>query len=141
MLTYKTTLRVRYADTDKMQVVYNGKYLEFFEVGRTELLRNLGLPYVEIEKLGYHLPVLESHLKFKNSAYYDDMLEIEAKMTELPKPKIHIEYIIRRKDTGDILVEGFTDHVFIREDTKRAVRPPQFFIDVLSPYLIEENVK
>jgi acyl-CoA thioester hydrolase len=124
-----------------MQVVYNGKYLEFFEVGRTELLRNLGLPYVEIEKLGYHLPVLESHLKFKNSAYYDDMLEIEAKMTELPKPKIHIEYIIRRKDTGDILVEGFTDHVFIREDTKRAVRPPQFFIDVLSPYLIEENVK
>ena len=53
MLSHKTTIRVRYADTDKMQFVYNGKYLEYFEVGRTELLRSAGLPYSQIEKEGY----------------------------------------------------------------------------------------
>lgn len=141
MLIHRTTLRVRYADTDKMQVVYNGKYLEFFEVGRTELLRHLGLPYTEVEKLGFHLPVLESHLKFINPAYYDDELEIEASISEMPKPKIHIEYVIKRFSTGEKLVEGYTDHVFMKEDTKKAARPPQFFLDVLSPYFIGEVVK
>ena len=60
MLKHTTALRVRYADTDKMQFVYNGKYLEYFEVGRTELLRHVGLPYSEIETAGYQLPLREA---------------------------------------------------------------------------------
>lgn len=134
MLNYKTQIRVRYADTDKMQFVYNGKYLEYFEVGRTELLRSLGLPYRCIEERGYQLPVLESHIKYINHGRYDDLLEIEASVRELPRLKLHIDYVIKRKETGELLAEGYTEHVFINEKTKRATRPPQFYLDVLRPY-------
>ena len=68
MLTYKTEIRVRYADTDQMQFVYNGKYLEFFEVGRTELLRSTGLSYKVVEKEGYQLPLVEAHLKYVSTS-------------------------------------------------------------------------
>ncbi|MBK7981513.1 MAG: acyl-CoA thioesterase [Ignavibacteriae bacterium] len=74
MLSHTTSIRVRYADTDKMQFVYNGKYLEYFEVGRTELLRSCGLAYSELEKIGYQLPLIEAGLKYKMPAYYDDVL-------------------------------------------------------------------
>ena len=137
MLLNKTYLRVRYADTDKMQFVYNGKYLEYFEVGRTELLRAVGLPYSSIEAQGFQLPVLESFLRYKNPGRYDDLLEVEASVKEMPRPKLHIDYIIRRSQTGEVLVEGYTEHVFMKEDTKKAVRPPQFYIDAVQPYITE----
>lgn len=142
MFSNKTLIRVRYADTDKMQFVYNGKYLEYFEVGRTELLRQAGLPYSEIERRGFQLPVLETHIKYKNAGRYDDLLEVEAIVKEIPRPKIHIDYVIKRSGTGEILAEGYTEHIFIKEDSKKAVRPPQFYIDVIAPYIeINENVE
>jgi acyl-CoA thioester hydrolase len=134
MLINKTSIRVRYADTDKMQFVYNGKYFEYFEVGRTELLRTIGLPYREIEARGYQLPLLEAGIKYKNAGRYDDLLEIESILKEIPKPVIHIDYIIRRNGTNEVVAEGFTDHVFIKIDTKKAVRPPQFYLDVIIPF-------
>ncbi|MCB0439221.1 MAG: acyl-CoA thioesterase, partial [Mangrovimonas sp.] len=88
MLSHTSKIRVRYADTDKMQFVYNGKYLEYFEVGRTELLRNVGLPYSNIKKEGYQLPLMEAGLKYKNPAHYDDVLLIEAKLEELYSAKV-----------------------------------------------------
>ncbi|MCX6149378.1 MAG: thioesterase family protein [Ignavibacteriales bacterium] len=139
MLIHKTSIRVRYADTDKMQFVYNGKYFEYFEVGRTELLRSCGLPYRVIEDNGFQLPVLEQFVRYKNPAYYDDLLEVEAKVIEMPRPKIHIDYQIKRKETGEILAEGYTEHVFIKVDTKKAVRPPQFYIDAILPYISQDN--
>ncbi|PIS44167.1 MAG: acyl-CoA thioesterase, partial [Ignavibacteria bacterium CG08_land_8_20_14_0_20_37_9] len=93
MLKHISTIRVRYADTDKMQFVYNGKYLEYFEVGRTELLRSLGLPYSEVEEQGYQLPVVEASVKYKSPAHYDDLLEIETMVKELPDPKFRIHYV------------------------------------------------
>ncbi|MGE5496730.1 MAG: acyl-CoA thioesterase [Syntrophothermus sp.] len=141
MLSNKTLIRVRYADTDKMQFVYNGKYLEYFEVGRTELLRSAGLAYSTVESKGYQLPLLEAFLKYKSPGRYDDLLEIEAIVKELPHPKFKIEYVIRRQETGEVLVEGYTEHIFIKEDTKKAVRPPQFYIDAVSPFLTGEAVK
>jgi acyl-CoA thioester hydrolase len=134
MLQNKTIIRVRYADTDKMQFVYNGKYFEYFEVGRTELLRSVGLPYKEIESRGYQLPLLEAGIKFVNAGRYDDLLEIESILSEIPKPAIHIDYIIRRNGTNEVVAEGFTKHVFIKVDTKKAVRPPQFYLDVITPF-------
>lgn len=134
MLSHTTLLRVRYADTDKMQFVYNGKFLEYFEVGRTELLRSLGLPYKCIEERGYQLPVLEANLKYRNHGRYDDLLEIEASVKEIPRLKLHIDYIIRRQETGEVLVEGYTEHVFINEKTKKATRPPQFYLDAVSAH-------
>ena len=134
MLIHTTEVRVRYADTDKMQFAYNGKYLEYFEVGRTELLRSTGLPYSSVEKNGYQLPLIEAGVKYKQPALYDDLLEITATVKELYSPKVHIDYVIRRKGTNDLIAEGFTTHMFIRTDTKKAVRPPKIYIDTLAKY-------
>ncbi len=140
MIVSKTVIRVRYADTDKMQFVYNGKYLEYFEVGRTELLRNCGLPYSEVEKQGYQLPLIEAGLKYFKPAVYDDLLEIEAVVKDIFSAKLHIEYTIRKNSTDDIITQGFTTHMFIKVDTKKAVRPPLFYIEKLKP-LFEKDSK
>ncbi|MEW6701256.1 MAG: thioesterase family protein [Bacteroidota bacterium] len=140
MLTHITEIRVRYADTDKMQFVYNGKYLEYFEVGRTELLRSTGLPYSEVENQGYQLPLIETGIKYKQSAVYDDLLEVKATVKELNTPRVHIEYIVKRKGTDEIIAEGFTTHIFIRTDTKKAVRPPKIYLDALAPFFKKEIV-
>ena len=134
MLTHVTEIRVRYADTDMMQFVYNGKYLEYFEVGRTELLRSTGVSYAEVEKNGYQLPLIETGIKYLQSASYDDVLEIHATVKELYSPKVHIEYVVKKKVTNEIVAEGFTTHIFIKSDTKKAVRPPKVYVDALAPY-------
>jgi len=134
MISNKTEIRVRYADTDQMQFVYNGKYLEYFEVGRTEMLRENGLAYNVIEKKGYQLPVLETHVKYISPAFYDDVLVIESFMKEYPSLKIHIDYKIYKKENNELVSEGFTEHVFIKKDTKKPSRPPVFFIDVVKPF-------
>ncbi|MBN2430733.1 MAG: acyl-CoA thioesterase [Acidobacteria bacterium] len=134
MLTHRTTLRVRYADTDKMQFVYNGKYLEYFEVGRTELLRHCGLAYRQVEERGYQLPVIEAGLIFRQPAHYDDLLEIEATVRALRTPRLRIEYAVRRSGEEAILVQGFTVHIFMNVRTRRATRPPAFFLAELAPY-------
>jgi len=136
MLKHISNIRVRYADTDKMQFVYNGKYLEYFEVGRTELLRSLGLPYSVVEHHGYQLPVIEASVKYKSPAHYDDLLEIETLVRELPNPKFRIEYVIRKAESAakEIVAEGFTDHLFIKTETKRPTRPPKFYMDIILPF-------
>lgn len=134
MISHKTTIRVRYADTDMMQFVYNGKYLEYFEVGRTELLRHYGLAYSELEKLGYQLPLLEANLKYIKPAVYDDELEIEAIVEKIHTPKLFIKYNVCRKSDNELLVEGFTEHIFIKTETKKAVRPPKIYLDALAKY-------
>ena len=131
MLDYSSEIRVRYADTDQMQFVYNGKYLEYFEVGRTEMLRQYGLPYHFIESKGFQLPLLESYLKYISPAYYDDILHVKAFVKEMPVFKIHIDYIITRNEGNEIVTEGFTNHVFINNLTKKAVRIPDFFIEAI----------
>jgi acyl-CoA thioester hydrolase len=134
MLINKTEIRVRYADTDQMHFVYNGKYLEYFEVGRTEMLREIGLAYSVIENKGYQLPVLETYVKFINPAFYDDILTVESFMKECPTFKIHIDYKIYRKLNNSLVAEGFTEHVFIKEQTKRPSRLPLFFSKIVEPY-------
>jgi acyl-CoA thioester hydrolase len=138
MLKHTTSIRVRYADTDKMQFVYNGKYLEYFEVGRTELLRSCGLAYSEVEKQGYQLPLIEAGVKYFSPGRYDDVLNIEASVKELYTPKVHIEYKITREGTGELISEGFTTHIFINEETKRAVKPPKIYIDALKQYFTKK---
>ena len=134
MLSFKTEIRVRYADTDQMQFVYNGKYLEYFEVGRTEMIRSTGLAYSTIEANGYQMPLLEAHLKYVSAAFYDDILIIETYVKELPRLKIKIDYKIFRKTNNDLVCEGYTEHVLISKETKRPVRPPQFFLDAMKDY-------
>jgi len=134
MLKHTTTIRVRYADTDKMQFVYNGKFLEYFEVGRTELLRHVGLPYTEIENEGYHLPLREAGLKFKQPAVYDDLLDIEASLEKLYSAEVYIKYRITRNGTNDLIAEGFTSHMFIHEVSKKPSKPPKIYLEKLAKY-------
>lgn len=134
MLKNTTQIRVRYADTDKMQFVYNGKYLEYFEVGRTEMLRAIGLPYSEMEKSGHQLPLMEAGVKYKNAARYDDLLNVEAKIKKNHSAKIHIDYEIRRNSDDTVIATGFTLHVFMNGETQKAIRPPKIYLDKINKY-------
>ncbi|MEJ2495784.1 MAG: thioesterase family protein [Ignavibacteriaceae bacterium] len=134
MLANVTKIRVRYADTDKMQFVYNGKYLEYFEVGRTELLRSCGLPYSQIEHEGYQLPLIEAGIKYKSPAHYDDILLVEARLNELYSAKVQIEYKITREGDNSLICTGFTSHMFIKLDNKKPTKPPKIYLEALSKY-------
>jgi len=137
MIENKTEIRVRYADTDQMHFVYNGKYLEYFEVGRTEMLRDIGLPYDVIEKEGFLLPVLEAYVKYKLPAYYDDVLVVKSFLKKNPDLKVHIDYEILRKSNTDLIAEGFTIHAFINKRNKKVTRPPDFFIKAIKKFFPE----
>ncbi len=134
MISNKTEVRVRYVDTDQMQFMHHARYLEYFEVARTDLLRHFGLPYSQVEKEGYQLPLIQAGLKYKQPAHYDDLLEIEARVDELYSPKVYIKYEVRRKGEEQVLTEGFTEHAFIDVETKKAVRPPKFYMEKLAPH-------
>lgn len=110
MVEHKTQIRVIYADTDAMGVVYHTNYIKWFEVGRCELLRSLGYPYARMEEEGILLPVAECGCKYKLPAVYDDMLEITAQVAEMKGATVTLEYEIRRQETGELLVTGFTKH-------------------------------
>ncbi len=134
MLIHKSKVRVRYADTDQMGFVYNGKYFEYFEVGRTEMMRDIGLPYRKIEEEGYQMPVRETFIKYKNAALYDEELEIETRVPELTGAKVHIEHTIRSIARNIVIVEGYVDLLFIKSETKKACRAPEFFINQIANY-------
>jgi len=134
MYSCSSTIRVRYADTDKMQIVNNGKYLEYFEVGRTELLRSLGLPYVKLEEAGILLPLIEANCRYIHPARYDDILRVETIINSFDAPRLRIDYHIYLEDRNELLCSGFTTHVFQNVITGKPVRPPQFFKDFISNF-------
>jgi len=130
IFSHITQIRVRYADTDKMGVVYNGNYLTFFEVGRTELMRLLGLPYTKMEEAGFILPLLESHVNYKQSAFYDDILEVKATidLSEL-KSKIRFDYEVYVQDF--LIASGWTIHAYVLRENMKPVRPPKIILDLV----------
>lgn len=135
MLTKTTSVRVRYADTDKMGITYYSKYLEWFEVGRTEMLRDIGFPYTELEKEGIGLPVLEAYCRYHRAAKYDQLLRIVSTVKTLPRVTIRIDYKIY--DEQALLVEGYTTHPFIGISGK-PIRVPKSLLEVLQPYFHAE---
>jgi acyl-CoA thioester hydrolase len=122
-------IRVRYAETDKMGIVYNGNYLTYFEVARVELMRHTGLPYPEFEKAGYQLPLVESHVNYKTSAFFDDLLNIEAILNFEMKPTLKINYNIFRDNST--IATGYTMHSYYNYILKMPVRPPKIFVNAL----------
>jgi acyl-CoA thioester hydrolase len=131
MVKNTTTIRVRYADTDAMKFVYYGKYFEYFEQGRTELLREIGMPYTEIEKHGILIAVVEAYAKYRKSARYDDLLTVETRCSEMPVARIRIEYSILQEGETEPIVQGYTVHSFLNESTGRPTRAPAQFVQVL----------
>jgi acyl-CoA thioester hydrolase len=130
-ISHTSTVRVRYADTDKMGIVYNGNYLTYFEIGRTELLRAIALPYSELEKQGCLLPVSEAKIQYKTPAVYDDILEITAIFRYAAhSATLTIDYTITRGT--ECIAEGYTIHPFLNATTRRPMRPPKIFTDTIS---------
>lgn len=128
----RANVRIRYAETDKMGVVYNSNYFIFFEVGRVELMRSYGMKYSDLEKEGYYLPLVESYAKYINSAYYDDVLDIEVELNWDFKPIMKFEYKIFRGE--ELITTGFTSHCFMKIETMKPVRPPKVFIDAVTKF-------
>jgi len=124
MLVSRSQVTVRYAETDMMGVVYHGSYLPWFEIGRTTLLREFGLPYRVLEEQGYYLPVVELGVKYHRPARYDDTVTIVTTLKERPLLRIRLDYEVFRGD--ELLVTGFTVHGFI-DKTGIPTRPPVEF--------------
>lgn len=118
MVEHTTSVRVIYADTDAMGVVYHTNYIKWFEVGRCELLRSIGFPYSVLEESGIMLPVIECGCKYRMPARYDEVLEVTAKIAEIKGATVTIDYDIRKQETGELLVTGFTKHAITNMEFK-----------------------
>jgi len=128
-----THIRVRYGETDQMNIVYYGNYALYYEVGRVEVLRQLGLSYKDLEEIGIMMPVIENHSIYLGSAVYDDLLKIVVTIPEKPTVKICFQYEIYNEQP-ELIHKGKTILVFINKTTKRPCRPPENFMKVLEPY-------
>jgi acyl-CoA thioester hydrolase len=132
VLQSRVQVTVRYAETDMMGIVYHANYLPWFEVGRTTLLKEIGVPYRKLEEEGYRLPVLEVSAKYVRPAVYDDTLEIVTTLRDRPLLRIYLEYEVRRGD--ELLATGTTVHAFVDREG-RPVRPPAWAVEMLAKAL------
>ena len=140
MYQHKTTLRVRYGETDQMGYVYHGNYAQYFEVGREEAMRNLGSDYNSLEKDGVMMPVISLWTKYYQPAHYDDVLTIITTIKKMPNLKIKFDYEILNPEMK-LICTGQTSLVFVAAKSRRPIRPPKWFIDLLSPYFIQSEDK
>jgi acyl-CoA thioester hydrolase len=134
---FTTQVRVIYADTDKMGVVYHAKYLEFFEIGRNEMLRDVQFTYKALEENGVFLPIIEVHLNYLRPALYDDLLTIKTKVYQDAGKLLRFK-IACKVFSGDLLItEGYTVHV-ISNSVGRPIKPPKELYDKLMYRLFGE---
>ena len=125
-----TRYRVIYGDTDQMGVVYYANYLRWFESGRSEILREIGVPYTTVERQGFHFPVVQVACRYIQSARYDDVVQIETALAELGRATLKFVYRITRESDGALLARGETEHACI-DRSGRIIRIPKVLMDVL----------
>jgi acyl-CoA thioester hydrolase len=129
----ETRVRVRYAETDQMGIVYHANYLVWFEVGRVELMRSLGLDYKRLEvDEGCWIAVVEATARYKAPARYDDELIVETRVVSVRGPIVRFAYSILRAEDGLLLCEGDTVHVVVGRDMKRRSIPKRY-AELLAP--------
>ena len=133
MFEHTAKIRVRYGETDKMGYMYYGNYAEFYEVGRVEMLRSLGMTYTAMEASGIMMPVLDLHCKYLKPALYDEEISVKVIMDKMPGVKIHFRYELYNPK-GELINTGETLLAFINMKTNRPCLPPQDFIDGLKPF-------
>lgn len=133
MIETKMQIRVRYAETDKMGVVYHANYAIYYEAARTEMFREIGLPYAKMEENGIMLPLVDLHCNYHKSACYDDLLTIVTTLEEMPNVKIKFNYKIYN-EAGTLLNSGYTTLVFIDTQRNRPTKMPDYIRDVIEPY-------
>ena len=134
MKEYEFTVRVRYAETDQMGVVYHGNYAQYFEMGRVEWLRNLGVSYKWMEENGVMLPVVSLEMNYKKPAHYDDVLRIKTILKSQNSVKIEFDYEIYNEQ-NQLLTTGYSMLVFVDMKTGRPIVPPKYVSDKINEIL------
>lgn len=134
MFEHRTNIRVRYGETDQMGFVYYGNYGLFYEVGRTEAIRALGLSYKALEDSGVMMPVIEFQIKYLRPAHYDDLITIVTKVEVLPQQST-IEFVNELyNEKGKMLNTGKVVLAFVSKETGRKCEAPALLLDKLKPY-------
>ena len=134
MFRAESKIRVRYAETDQMNVVYHGNYAAYFESARTEAIRELGFTYKELEAMGVIMPIVELHCKYLRPAHYDDLLTVKVELRELTgnhRIEFHHEVI---NDQGKLLTIGRVVLYFLVASTKERCNIPEEFKNRLQPF-------
>ncbi len=126
MLEHTTQLRVRYAETDQMGVVYHANYVVWMEVGRVEALRSIGLIYAEMEAAGLLVAVIGVSVEYKAAARYDDLVNVTARVVEIQSRMMKLHYEITRARDGALLARGETRHLFVNREMKPLRLPAHY---------------
>ena len=124
-MTGETRVRVRYAETDQMGVVYHANYLVWFEVGRVELMRQMGQDYKSMEQEGFGIAVVEANARYKSPARYDDELIVKTHIDHVRGSILRFAYGIYRAADDVLLCEGTTTHIVVDRSMKRTTLPPR----------------
>lgn len=136
MYTHVTNLRVRYAETDQMDIVYYGNYAQYFEVGRTECIRELGFTYKTMEEMGIRMPVVEMEVRYLRPAHYDDLITIKTILKELPTDHSISFYNEVYNEKGKLLTTGKVTLFFINSETGKRASMPETLREKLLPYFM-----
>lgn len=129
LVEYVHTVRSRYSETDRMGYVYYGRYLEYFEEARTEMIRSYGLSYREMEESGVMLPVIHAELEYKTPILYDEEMFIKVMVYEVPTVRLQTFYEVSTAHTEGVHVFGEVSLCFMNAESRRPVRAPEFFIN------------
>lgn len=133
MYIHTTKIRVRYADTDQMGYMYYGNYATFFEVGRVEMLRSLGMTYKSMEDSGIIMPVSELKCKYIKPALYDEEITVKVIIEQMPSIRIHFRYeLFNEKE--ELIHLGETTLVFVDKNKNKPCLPSSEFLDKMKPY-------
>lgn len=127
MISSESKIRVRYSETDKMGYLHHANYLNYFEVGRTDFLRDKGLTYREMEEDGILLPVVSININYKNPAYYDETLTVKTFLKEEPGLKVYFEYKVYNENS-ELICTGDSTLVFVDAVTRKPRRAPDYFL-------------
>jgi acyl-CoA thioester hydrolase len=133
MYTHTTKIRVRYGETDQMGYMYYGNYAEFYEVGRVEMLRSLGMSYQEMEDTGIMMPVLELKCKYIKPAKYDQEITVKVIIDKMPGIRIHFQYELYN-ETEELINLGETTLVFVDMEKNKPCLPPEQFLNKMKTY-------
>lgn len=133
MFVHNTQIRIRYSETDQMGYCYYGNYAAFFEIGRVETLRSLGVSYKELESKGIMLPVLTYEVKFIKPAFYDDLITIKTMIKKIPGARIDFDYEIYNENNV-LLTSAHTTLVFIQSSTMKPCPAPAEIIEKLKAF-------
>lgn len=130
LVEYTHVMRSRYGETDKMGYVYYGRYLEYFEVARTEMIRAGGLSYRDLENSGIMLPVIHAELEYKQPVYYDAEMHIRVTVFDIPSVRLYTFYELFTHENAGVHVRGEVTLCFTNAETRRPCRAPDVFLNL-----------